>query len=94
MLLIEITINAFVLAGLVLASIGLGFMFRSNQVTIHKKKVVELEKEMLLNHAEILELQQRNNALELKVRTLSIPVIPMNTKEELEKKVADKRKNS
>ena len=83
MLLIEITINAFVLAGLVLASIGLGFMFRSNQVTIHKKKVVELEKEMLLNHAEILDLQQRNSALELKVRTLSIPVIPMNTKEEL-----------
>ena len=49
---------------------------------------------MLLNHADILELQQRNSALELKVRTLSIPVIPINSKDELEKKVADKRKNS
>ena len=94
MLLIEITINAFILAGLVFASLGLGFMFRSNQVKLHKRKVVELEKEMLLNHDEILELQQRNSALELKVRTLSIPVIPINSKDELEKKVADKRKNS
>ena len=59
MLAIELKLNLFVLAGIVLSSFFLGFMFRRNRINSFKQKVIELEKEMLNNHADILELQKR-----------------------------------
>ena len=48
-----------------------------------KKRVGELEKEMMASHAEILELQKERLQLEEKLKgTSNIPVIPINVKEE------------
>lgn len=83
MLALEVTINVFVILGIALFSLALGFMARSSQIGSYKKKVVELEKEMLNNHASILELQQEVASLEKTLIESKIPVIPMKkTKEE------------
>jgi hypothetical protein len=78
MLAIEFTINISVLAGIVFVSIVLGFMIRRSQIRSLKKKIVELEKEMLSNHADILELQRSKALLEQNLQASKIPVIPLN----------------
>ncbi len=91
MLAIELTLNIFVLAGIVVVSFVLGFMIRRSQIKSLKKKIVELEKEMLSNHADILELQRNKALLEQNFRGSKIPVIPLNgTKEENAEKLSDK----
>lgn len=82
MLAIELKLNLFVLAGIVLSSFFLGFMFRRNRINSFKQKVIELEKEMLNNHADILELQKQKAHLEQNLQASKIPVIPLNPKEE------------
>ena len=90
MLAIELTLNVFVLAGIVFVSFFLGFMIRRTKVRFLRRKVLELEKEMLSNHADILELQ-RNKALLEKNLPSKIPVIPLNpTKDEGGDKLSDK----
>jgi hypothetical protein len=80
---IELTLNVFVLTGIVFGSFVIGFLIRANQIRSLKRKVLELEKEMLNNHADILELQRSNALLEQNLQASKIPVIPMNpTKEE------------
>ena len=78
MLVIELTINVFVLGTIVLVSVILGFMIRSSQIRSMKKKIVELEKEMLSNHADILELEKSKTLLMQNVQDSKIPVIPLN----------------
>ena len=91
MLAIELTLNVFVLAGIVIIFFILGFMIRGKQIRSHKKKIVELEKEMLSNHADILELQRSKALLEQNLQASKIPVIPLNpTKEESADKVKRK----
>ena len=80
---IELTLNIFVLTGIVLGSFVIGFLIRANQIRSLKRKIVELEKEMLNNHADILELQRSKALLEQNLQASKIPVIPLNpTKEE------------
>ena len=80
---IELTLNVFVLTGIVFGSFVIGFLIRANQIRSLKRKIVELEKEMLNNHADILELQRSNALLEQNLQASKIPVIPLNpTKEE------------
>ena len=43
-----------------------------------KKKIVDLEKEMLSNHADILELEKSKALLQQNVQDSKIPVIPLN----------------
>lgn len=91
MLAIELTLNVFVFSGIVLASVFVGFMIRRNQISYLKQKIVELEKEMLSNHAEILELQKNKALLEQNLQASKIPVIPLNAaKEENPDKLSDK----
>lgn len=79
MLAFQITVNFFLLVGLISGSVILGFVFRSVQISSLKSKVGHLEKEMLATHAEILELQSEKVALEQKLKESSpIPVIPIN----------------
>jgi hypothetical protein len=40
-----------------------GYLFRSRQLTSLQKKIHELEREMLNNHAEILELEKQKAEL-------------------------------
>lgn len=55
---IEITLNYFVLAGIVGASLLSGFILKSYISVSMKKQVNKLENEMLESHAEILRLQK------------------------------------
>jgi hypothetical protein len=79
MLAIQMTINVFVLAGSLLAVFVLGFIFRSGQIASLRRKIIELENEMLANHSEILELQKENASLAQQMKQAHIPVISMKT---------------
>jgi cell division protein FtsB len=77
MLAIQLNINALLLVGLVASAAFLGFIFRSRQIGSLRKKVIELENEMLSNHSEILDLQRENASLEQQMKQMHIPVIAM-----------------
>ncbi|MBO9634777.1 MAG: hypothetical protein J7578_16815 [Chitinophagaceae bacterium] len=81
MMLITIPVNVFLLVGALVVAFLFGLMLRSRELAKSKRKVNSLETEMVSNHAEILNLQKENVELERKLKTLSIPVIPM-TKED------------
>ncbi len=89
MLALEVTINVFVILGIALVALAVGYMARSSQIGSYKRKVVELEKEMLNNHASILELQQEIASLEKTLIESKIPVIPM--KKNKEEEAAEKK---
>ena len=82
MLAIQISVNIFLVMGAVIAAFGVGYMIRSVQVNSLRKKVLELESEMLRNHAEILDLQRSKANLELTIKESKIPVIPIKGKED------------
>ena len=91
MLAIELTLNVFVLAGTVLIAFLLGYLIRRNQIRSLNRKVLELETEMLINHADILELQKQKAVLEQNLQSSKIPVIPLNpSKEDGGDKLSDK----
>lgn len=86
MLAMELTIGIFYLFAIVVAAFLVGFVFRSAQLRSCKKKVLELEKEMLNNHADILELQREKANILRQMTESKIPVIPINkTKEDNDK---------
>jgi hypothetical protein len=58
MLLIRINLNIFLLAALLVTAFIVGYLIRARQIAIHRKKIYELEKEMLNNHAQILDLEK------------------------------------
>jgi hypothetical protein len=83
MLFIPLTIDMVWLCGLIAGSFTIGFLFRSGQLKKVKKKVAGLEKEMVVSHAEILELQKDKVALQEQLKgTSNIPVIPITAKDE------------
>jgi hypothetical protein len=82
MLAIQLNINLFVLAGALIFAILLGYIFRSSQLASLRRKVIELENEMLANHSEILDLQRENASLEQQMKQAHIPVISMKTSRE------------
>ncbi len=55
---LEITINAVVLAAIVLASASAGFLISKKQLYKQKTAISKLEVEMLQSHSEILQLQK------------------------------------
>jgi hypothetical protein len=83
MLLIKLSIEISMLAGIIAIAFATGFLLRGSQLRKQRNKVSELEKEMILSHAEILELQRDRVLLEEKLKgDSSIPVIPITAKEE------------
>ena len=91
MLAIELTLSVFVLAGIIVVSFTAGFIIRRKQIRSYRKKIFELEKEMLVNHADILELQKHKALLEQNLQSSKIPVIPLNPeKQENADKHSDK----
>ena len=91
MLAIELTLNVFVLLGIVLVSFVFGRIMRRSRIKSLKTKIFELEKEMLSNHADILELQRSKAILEQNLQASKIPVIPLKpTKDESADKLSDK----
>ncbi|MBS1598928.1 MAG: hypothetical protein JST75_11950 [Bacteroidetes bacterium] len=73
----EFTINIFVLALIIVVAAAIGYLLRSRQMTKKLIKIDELEREVLANYAQILELEKENTALEIKLQDIKIPVIPM-----------------
>ena len=90
MLALEVTINVFVILAIFAVALAAGFMMRASQISGYKRKVVELEKEMLNNHATILDLQQDISKLERTLIESKIPVIPMKKSKEEEAKEGKK----
>lgn len=62
---------------LIVGAFVLGFFLRGRQLGKLRKRVIELEKEMLSNHAEILDLQKERASLLKQMKESKIPVIPM-----------------
>ncbi len=62
---------------LCLATALVGFLFRSNQLGKLARRIKELEREMLQNHADILSLQRENTELSDKLKNNTVPVIPI-----------------
>jgi hypothetical protein len=54
-----------------------GYALRSSQLGRLSRRIEELEREMLQNHAEILALQRENTELTDKLKNNSVPVIPI-----------------
>jgi hypothetical protein len=77
MIAIQISINIALLGGLIIGAMVAGFALRSVQLKKLRYKVSELEKEMLANHAEILDLQKEKVEQDQKSKNLSLPVIPV-----------------
>ena len=59
MLAIQITTNVFILAAAGILCLVLGFLLRRGQLQKSANKIIELEKEMLRNHAEIIDLHRQ-----------------------------------
>ncbi|HTQ27394.1 MAG TPA: hypothetical protein VMI35_04665 [Puia sp.] len=83
---IEFSINIVVLALLVFFSALVGFTLRYRQTLKYKNKIEELEREILNNYAEILNLERENTGMESMLQDIQSPVIPIKTamKEEQE----------
>ena len=63
MLIISISLNIFLLGAALVVVFSVGYLFWSRQLTSLQRKINELEREMLNNHAEILELEKQKAEL-------------------------------
>jgi hypothetical protein len=88
LLVVELKFNFYLVIGLMAISALIGHAIRSSQLHKLKKRVEELEKEMLANHAEILQVQKEKIDLLKMMEQPAIPVIPLNTSKD--EKAADK----
>jgi len=89
MLAIVIPVNIYLFGGLILLAFLTGITIRRTQIKKLKKKVLELENEMLSNHADILDLQKEKANIEQKLKEVHIPVIPITVKDDGNSKLQD-----
>jgi uncharacterized membrane-anchored protein YhcB (DUF1043 family) len=82
MLLIKLSVEISLFIGIIIGAFVIGFALRGAQIRKLKRRVNDLEKEMMASHAEILELQKDKLVLEEKLKGSSIPVIPITVKED------------
>jgi hypothetical protein len=74
---IEFTLSLFTLIVMVGAAVLIGYSFRSNKLKKRQMKISELRKEMVSNHAHILELEKENVLLEKEIRANKTPVLSL-----------------
>ncbi len=74
----DVVLNPMILLAIILFSSWIGFLFKRRRIAKDRAIISKYEKEMVLDHAEILELQKDYINLEIKMRELTIPVIPFN----------------
>lgn len=79
MLYVEFTLNVLSLIVIVSGALFAGYFLRSRQLKKKQHKIAELRKEIVYNHAQILELQIEYVALEKTMNISKAPVLPMNT---------------
>ena len=75
---IEVSMNALTFLGIVFGAAFGGYFLRNRQTKKKQSKIQELRKEIVWNHAQILELQKEYVALESKVQVSQAPVLPIN----------------
>jgi hypothetical protein len=78
MLNVEFTLNVFSLTLIVSVALFFGYYLRSRQLKKKQFKIAELRKEIVYNHAQILELQTECVGLEKSMNVSKTPVLPMN----------------
>ena len=74
---IELTIDLFLLCGIVLLAAFAGFALRAGQLARKNRRINDLEKEMMKAYAEILDAQKESCEMESRLRDLTNPVITM-----------------
>lgn len=78
MLNVEFTLNVLSLILIVSGALFVGYYLRSRQLKKKQFKISELRKEIVYNHAQILELQMEYVSLEKSMNVSKAPVLPMN----------------
>ncbi|GGA86821.1 hypothetical protein [Puia dinghuensis] len=73
----DVTLNIYVFILALVAAVIAGYLPRSKQISRKQRKIIELEREMVQAHAELLENQREYCLLEAKVQDITNPVIPM-----------------
>lgn len=76
---IDVSLNVLSLLIIILASGLAGFGLRGNQIRKKQLKIVELRKEMVHSHAQILELEREFVILESRLRDTKTPVLPIKS---------------
>jgi hypothetical protein len=76
---VEFTLNVLTLIFIVSGALFIGYYLRSRQLKKKQHKIADLRKEIVYNHAQILELQMEYVALEKSLNNGKAPVLPMNT---------------
>jgi hypothetical protein len=79
MLNVEFTLNVLSLAGMVFGAVFFGYYLRSRQLKKKQFKISELRKEIVYNHAQILELQMEYVNLEKSMNSNKATVLPIHT---------------
>ena len=78
MTLLKISIDLLPMVGIVLSACAAGFLVRGGQLRSFRRRIIELENEMVGNHAEILDLQKEKAQLLKQMKESKIPVIPIH----------------
>jgi hypothetical protein len=78
----DLSIDIYLIALLMALAVLSGFLLRSRQLAKKKRRIGELEREMMQAHAELLEIQKDYCELESKVKEEDSPVIPMIKKQD------------
>jgi len=79
MLNVEFTLNVLSLIFIISGALFAGYFLRSRQLKKKQHKIADLRKEIVYNHAQILELQMEYVALEKSMNASKAPVLTMNT---------------
>jgi hypothetical protein len=74
---IELTLNAFVFAAIVLGTACIGYAVSRGKIVRKRFRIAELEHELIRNHAEILMLQKEFIAIELQLHNAKDSVVVM-----------------
>lgn len=79
MLNVEFTLNVLNLIFIISGALFVGYYLRSRQLKKKQFKISELRKEIVYNHAQILELQTEYVSLEKSINGSKATVLPMKT---------------
>jgi hypothetical protein len=78
----DLSLDIYVLAGMLALAMIAGFLLRSRQLAKKKRQIMKMESEVLAANAELLEMQKDYCKLEGRVKGVDSPVIPINMKQD------------
>jgi hypothetical protein len=75
----EVTLNIYLLASIIVLAVIAGFSFRASLIIKSRAKIEELEREILNNYEQILELERETYNMETRMQDIKSPVIAMKS---------------